>query len=440
VTAPTSAPRTSVLAGAALLAALALGWSIFLWLKLAEAQTGVPVTCALGSSGSCSQLWDSGFARGVHAWSRLPVAGWGVLWSGVALLLPAAARLLPDPRARAMAWSGALCAALAGLASVVGLAAVSAALRALCVDCALIYVLVGAYGVLVAREALRLGGQQLGRGALVAGLAAGAGYLVLLYPAAQTPFAAHALAVPVASQPTQPGAPQSPENALAEFLGAIGPDGRQRLANALAVHRASEARPLRPARGLIGSAQAPVRLTEFADLLCSHCADLNVLLGELRANVPEGSFSLEPRYFPLDGRCNRLLGPAPGEPTRCVAAKLMICVAGRPEASALADRLYAAQSTLTPERVYALAAEQVPGVDLRGCVDAPETAEQLREDVSWAEEHKIEGTPLVLLNGKPVPALPPLLYALILAGGDPEHRLFVEQLPAAQPPRADVGN
>ena len=420
-----------VLAGAALLAAASLVWSAFLWLKLAEAQAGVPVTCALGGSGSCSELWASGFARGVHAWSRLPVAGWGVLWSCVALLLPGAAVLVRDPRSRGLAWSATLCTALVGLASVVGLLAVSAALRALCIDCALIYVLVGAYGVLVAREALRLGPQSLGRGALVAALGAAGAYLVLLYPAARTPFAA--LELPVSAAPTA----ASPDEALGRFLQAIGESGRQRLSNALAAHRVSEARPLRPPRGLIGSPQAPVRFTEFADLLCSHCADLNSALGELRASVPEGSFALEPRYFPLDGRCNRLLDPAPGEPTRCVAAKVMICVAGRPEASVLGDRLYAEQRTLTPERVHALAAEVLPGVDLRSCVDAPETADQLRDDIAWAEEHKIEGTPLMLLNGKPVPALPPLLYALILAGGDAEHRLFAEQLPPAQPPPPD---
>ena len=423
------APRTGVLAAAALLALAGLGWSAFLWLKLADAQAGLPVNCALVSSGSCAELWDSAFARGVHLRSRLPVAGWGVLWCGVALLLPIGSGALGDPRARTLAWSATLCTALVGLASVIGLLAVSASLRALCVDCALIYAIVGAYGVLIAREALRLGPQRLARGALVAGVGAALGYLALLYPAARTPLVEPARLGVVAAA----GA-KAPEDALGELLSALGAGGRQQLANALAIHRTSEARALRPPRGLIGSEQAPVRLTEFADLLCSHCADLNGALAELRASVPPGSFSFEPRYFPLDGRCNRLLDPAPGPPTRCVAAKVMICVAGRPEAPLLADQLYAEQRTLTPERVYELAAAALPGVDLQSCVAAPKTSEQLRDDVSWAEEHKIEGTPMVLLNGKPVPALPPVLYALILAGGNPEHRLFLERLPPAQPP------
>jgi serine/threonine-protein kinase len=429
------APRTGVLAGATLLALGAVVWSVLLWMKLADAQAGLPVTCALGSSGSCVELWDSAFARGIHAWSRLPVAGWGVLWSGVALLLPAATWLLRDARTRSLAWSGTVCTALAGLASVIGLLAVSAGLRAFCIDCALVYVLVGIYGVLVTREALRLGAPQLANGALVAALGAAAVYLVLLYPAARTPLAQGlGVSAPAASA----GVTASPEEALASFLTALNDSGRQRLADALAVHRASEARPMRPPRGLIGSPQAPVRLTDFADLLCPHCAELNSVLEELRSALPAGSFSIEPRYFPLDGRCNRLLDPRPGENTRCVAAKVMICVAGRSEAPRLAAQLYAEQETLTPERVYQLAAQLIPGagVNLRSCVDAPETSEQLRDDISWAQEHKIDGTPMVLLNGKPVPALAPLLYALILAGGNPDHPLFA-QLPPAQPPPAD---
>jgi serine/threonine-protein kinase len=328
-----------------------------------------------------------------------------------------------------------VCTALAGLAGVVGLLVVSASLRAFCVDCALFYLLVAAYGALVAREALRLRSSRLIDGALLAALAGVAGYLILLYPAARTPLAARAtLGVSAAATA------QSPDTALAELLTALGPQGRQQLANALAIHRAGEARPLRPARGLIGDPLAPVRLTDFADLLCPHCADLNAMLGELRTRLPT-AFSLEPRYFPLDGRCNPKLEPAPGPPTRCVAAKVMICAAGRPEAPGLADALYAEQRTLTPERVYALAAEKLGGLDLHSCVDAPETASVLRDDIAWAEEHKIDGTPMVLLNGKPVPAVPPLLYALILAGGNAEHRLFVEQLPPAQlPPAGGAGH
>jgi serine/threonine-protein kinase len=42
----------------------------------------------------------------------------------------------------------------------------------------------------------------------------------------------------------------------------------------------------------------------------------------------------------------------------------------------------------------------------------------------------IKGTPLVLVNGRMVPAFPPFLHAILLAGGDAEHPLFAYLPPA----------
>ena len=39
-------------------------------------------------------------------------------------------------------------------------------------------------------------------------------------------------------------------------------------------------------RALIGSATAPVRITEFADTLCGHCAELHRTLTEIRLRDP----------------------------------------------------------------------------------------------------------------------------------------------------------
>jgi hypothetical protein len=274
-------PRSWVLGTASLLALASLAWSALLWTKLADALTGLPVSCALGESTSCTALWDSPFARAVHMWTRLPVAGWGVLWSALAAILPVAV-LMRGPRAASTLWAAAVCTAIGGLAGVVGLLAVSASLGAFCRDCGLIYVLVGGYGIAIVGEAFRLGPRSLARGALASALGAGLAYLVLLYPAARTPFVPKG----AASVAVSASAPTSADAALGELMSALGEPGRQQLANALATYRAGESKMMRPARGLIGSAQAPVRLTEFADLLCSHCAELNAVLGALRARLP----------------------------------------------------------------------------------------------------------------------------------------------------------
>jgi serine/threonine-protein kinase len=55
---------------------------------------------------------------------------------------------------------------------------------------------------------------------------------------------------------------------------------------------------------------------------------------------------------------------------------------------------------------------------------AESTAARLRDDIAWAEALGIRGTPLVLVNGRPAPAWPPLLTALALARGDARHPAF----------------
>ena len=54
----------------------------------------------------------------------------------------------------------------------------------------------------------------------------------------------------------------------------------------------------------------------------------------------------------------------------------------------------------------------------------PATEAKLQDDIAWANEHDIHGTPLVLLNGKPVSPFGPLLYALILTGGKADHPVY----------------
>jgi serine/threonine-protein kinase len=181
---------------------------------------------------------------------------------------------------------------------------------------------------------------------------------------------------------------------------------------------------MRPPRALLGSAGAPVRLTEFTDALCGHCADLHDTLKQLGRTLPAGAFALEVRHFPLDPACNPELAGESNAPVRCLAARSVICLEGRPDAFDYAGRIYDYQATLDDEKVYELAEALLSKNDLVSCVNDPATDAKLRDDIAWAMEHDLHGTPLVLLNGRQVAAFGPLLYALILTRGDAEHDVF----------------
>ncbi len=196
-----------------------------------------------------------------------------------------------------------------------------------------------------------------------------------------------------------------------------------------------------PPRALVGPASAPVRLTEFTDALCGHCAGLHDTIEQLSRTLPAGAFALEARHFPLDPACNPELDGESKTPVRCLAARAAICLEGRPEVFDYAGRIYEHQDSLDDEKVYELAERLLPKSDLVSCVNDPATDAKLRDDIAWAMKHDIHGTPLVLLNGRPVAAFGPLLYALILTRGDAGHDVFSGlPEPDTGDPHADHGH
>jgi protein-disulfide isomerase len=229
-------------------------------------------------------------------------------------------------------------------------------------------------------------------------------------------------------------ADRPPEDALPAYVASLPPAARQALSDALGQMRRGPSSTLPPPRALRGSPEAPVRFTEFTDVRCSHCAELHRVWEELGRAVPPGSFSVEPRFFPLDSACNaqiRALARAP-DPVRCLAPRVQICVDDRPAAASLAGALFAEQRTLTADRVYELAAPYDARGTLRECVESHQTAAKLADDVALAARYHPQGTPIVLVNGRLGSALPQFLYAIVLARGSPDHPAFAS-LPPPNP-------
>jgi hypothetical protein len=71
---------------------------------------------------------------------------------------------------------------------------------------------------------------------------------------------------------------------------------------------------------------------------------------------------------------------------------------------------------------------------LDACMVSPSTTSKLQEDISYAQLYRIEGTPLVVLNGKKVLPVPEFLYAMALAEANPDAKPF-SKLPYPAPAR-----
>jgi protein-disulfide isomerase len=412
-------PSPASLATLAALGAVAALVSLFLWGELVLARAGGATACALSDPEACARLWDGPLASMIHRMTGLPVAGWGLAWALAAAALPLVALVrAAEGRPRADWLSAARITAAAGVVAALMLMSAAVQARTFCVGCFFIYVLVSGYAGIALLGWRALGLPQRGRAALISLAAVAIAALLLLYPGLKTGW-------------RRTAAGFKANDDVSEFVASLTPPLRQTLADSLHQYRQGITVPSGPPRALIGSASAPLRITDFTDIRCGHCAELHETLAALEREAPAGSFSVEPRQFPLDGECNPYVRRGQ-DPVRCLAARARICVEGRPGATAYAGRLFGKQETLSTADVYALAEAVMPRRELEACVARAETSQKLQSDIELAARYQIDGTPLVLLNGRKATSFPPFLYAMVLTGGRTDHPAFAT-LPAANP-------
>jgi serine/threonine-protein kinase len=430
-----------------------------LWQQLVLARSGGTPFCALGGHADCTAVWNSAFATAVHTQTGLPIAAWGVVWALAALVLPLTALLRAAGQAvSGECISGTRLVAAAGLITVFAMAGLSLAEGALCLGCVITYALVLAYAGIALYGWRDQGLPDVRRGLGWAVVLTLCGYALLLYPGSRTPRAgddagraavAAALgadnpasapapgdpdttSAPPSSAPARPRPDGPNDRKLYTFVEGLAPEMKQALSSALKYYRDGPVHPLPAPRLLQGEPSAPVRITEFTDVLCPHCADLHETLALLRQQLPAGSFSVEPRQFPLDAECNFSIQGG-GRPVRCAAAKALVCLEGTPGVETYTGLLFARQAQLDVRAVFDLAGPYASPSTLQRCIADPATQAKLDADIALAQRYDIRGrTPLVLVNGRRGLGLAPFLYAMVLTGGSADHAAF-DNLPAPQP-------
>lgn len=429
-----SPPRHGLLIGASL-AALLLG--VYQWVELIHIRSGgsAPL-CSVNETIDCASVWNSRLADLVHDHTGIPLAGWGVAWAAIVLLLA----LELTWHARKGGPGGDIVLALrlttaVGALVCLALLAYTIAIGVLCPTCFLFYILVAICAVV----AFRLPKDTIGKWRIA--LLQSAGLLLisialLFYPGRLTPQQNAALSTIVALNPSPTGAP-SPEDPLAKFLSTLPPEQRQLVSDARALYLAAPLidRPLDSNRLIAGNTRSPVHLIDWIDIRCPHCKHLEEALTQIRKMTPANSWSEEGRQFPLDSECNPNIKRSNGDHIACLAAKVLICLGGSPKANQVRATFFQRQGHLTVDGIWEIAAHSASQRrSLAACVESPETADMLQDDIDYAMQHHITGTPLVAINGRQAPNFPPFIYAMIIAGGNSDAAGF-KVLP---PPRKQV--
>jgi len=456
---PADVAANRSLAGAVVLGFVNALWALFQWAELLLARQGGTPFCSVDETFNCSAVWDSAFAVAVHDTTQVPIAGWGLMWGIAATLLPLYA--LVDGSAMGRGLSAALrLTALAGVASIAGLATASAIAGALCIGCIGTYVLVAAWIVLVWLRSREHGFAEAGRGvAMAAGIVA-VSFGILLVPGMRTPHAEQKLSLPpppttTEKKPTPAPTPAPTATAkttdmfdgpptgdaardelIERFMGQLDPQAKQVMSDLLRDYRETPVGQLPKTRALAaGKAAAAVKLVDWTDPLCPHCAMLHETMKEIDKSVPPGLFSVEARHFPLDGFCNAGVQRKSPDGVRCIGAKAQICMEGDPKAFEASGALFAARAQ-TVDAVYEAFAPFRDRKALEKCVNSKETEAKLQDDIKAALALNLEGTPLLYMNGREVRPFGPLVYVLVLTGGADRHPAF-KGLPEPRPKQAD---
>jgi serine/threonine-protein kinase len=411
-------PSVAHLGWLALVSAASAGWALFQWKQLILARSGQDYFCGVGElSGGCDVVWDSPLATLVQDVSGLPVAAWGFVWGLVAVLLPL---WVLFQRRR---WTG-----LGGVLGTMVLAAASIPSGQVCPTCLLTYLLVFLYAASALWMSPPLRVEHALSGALLSAFVVVGVFIFVLIPGRRV-----APGGPSPFTRIEAADPALVEATLVRYVEGLSPQEAQLLSDSLERYRHSPRLPLWRARNLQGSPDAAVRITEFNDVGCGHCAQLWETMQRLEAALPAGLFSHEMRFYPLDSACNYSIDHESTAPQRCVGARALICMEGDPRGVELAGAMFRNQRSLSySERVFELAEPFIGRDELAVCLTDPGTDAKLQDDIAWALQHGIHGTPMVLVNGSVGSAYGPFLYSIVLSGGRADHPAF-EILPPAAP-------
>ncbi len=428
-----SSASPSVIGGLIALSGLVAALAVFQWFELLASLRGESTVCSIGEKLDCAVVWGLPAAKTVHRVFGVPVAGLGLVWGLSALAQSVAARSRP------WLYTGLRLTAVAGVASCLGFFALSAQAGTWCLTCLTTYALVFGFATLTVALPRPDGwwSHFLSSSAFAAGATLLA-YLVVLIPGLRTPVETDYELPTVAGRSPQPAGAAEREGAvrakatppeppsLRQFLEDLPPPALEALADGLRKYAKASRVDVSSfeIRNRWGSADAPVHIVDFIDVGCVHCKHLNGLLDQLKTRFSPSEFSMETRYYPLDGGCNPQLGTGGKAASfRCAGAKALICAEGREGHAGLRREVLERQNQLSPDALPELV-QQVVGLEpreLKTCMEGEATQRKLMDDIAYAGRYDIKGTPLVVVNGRETPLSPPVLYALILSGGQLDH-------------------
>ena len=151
----------------------------------------------------------------------------------------------------------------------------------------------------------------------------------------------------------------------------------------------------------MGAPNPKLKIVEYADYQCPHCATAHEEMRELLAKNPR-DIRIVHRHFPLDNQCNSLV-QRPFHPHACEYAKMAACASLMGKFWQANDYLFEHGREPEPITVESLAQNVSldPG-QLHVCLDTA-GAEMVKADIEEGLGLKVQGTPTFVVDGKLYP-------------------------------------
>ncbi|EMO52930.1 thioredoxin domain-containing protein [Leptospira noguchii] len=157
---------------------------------------------------------------------------------------------------------------------------------------------------------------------------------------------------------------------------------------------------------VVGDPNAPITIVKYADFNCGHCMHTSKILKSFLSEY-NGIIKVAYKNFPLDGNCNRLVGRKSPEASSCVAASAALCANQQKKFYPVYTGLYddnEAGVMHTAVTVTRLAEKNGLNMDqFRSCMSSTKIRDQINREVDEAEKLKINSTPTLFINNKPLP-------------------------------------
>ncbi|MBM2886985.1 thioredoxin domain-containing protein [Leptospira interrogans] len=157
---------------------------------------------------------------------------------------------------------------------------------------------------------------------------------------------------------------------------------------------------------VVGDPNAPITIVKYADFNCGHCMHTSKILKSFLSEY-NGIIKVAYKNFPLDGNCNRLVGRKSPEASSCVAASAALCANEQKKFYPVYTGLYddnEAGVMHTAVTVTRLAEKNGLNMNqFRSCMSSTKIRDQINREVDEAEKLKINSTPTLFINSKPLP-------------------------------------